>query len=111
MIWIYHDFVNNKLEKRKALQLDAGKNNSFESLNKNRLDVIIMMCAYYLNGDKNKRCAFCKYWYDPTNQYIRPQNPKNGIWKFETTARCVCLKTNLEMGAGMQCSKFENKIV
>ena len=58
-----------------------------------------------------KKCAFCKYWYDPTNQYIRPQNPKNGIWKFETTARCVCLKTNLEMGAGMQCSKFENKIV
>jgi len=58
----------------------------FHRLIKNRLDVIIMMCAYYLNGDKNKRCAFCKYWYDPTNQYIRPQNPKNGIWKFETTA-------------------------
>ena len=49
----------------------------FHRLIKNRLDVIIMMCAYYLNGDKNKRCAFCKYWYDPTNQYIRPQNPKN----------------------------------
>ena len=78
---------------------------------KNRLDVITMMCAYYLNGNKNKRCAFCKYWYDPTNQYIQPQNPKNGIWKFEQTAKCVCLKTNLKMGAGMQCSKFENKIL
>lgn len=37
MIWIYHDFVNNKLEKRKALQLDAGTDNRFSSPNKKQI--------------------------------------------------------------------------
>ena len=91
--------------------MDAGTDNRFSSPNKKQIGCDYDDVCLLLNGNKNKRCAFCKYWYDPTNQYIRPQNPKNGIWKFETTARCVCLKTNLEMGAGMQCSKFENKIV
>lgn len=69
-----------------------------------------MMTAFKLNGNKNQRCAFCKYWYDPTNQYIKPQDAKNNLGKFETTAKCICLKNNLKMGAGMRCDKFENKI-
>lgn len=69
-----------------------------------------MMTAFKLNGNKNQRCAFCKYWYDPTNQYIKQQDAKNNLWKFETTAKCICLKNNLKMGAGMRCDKFENKI-
>lgn len=70
-----------------------------------------MMTAFKLEGNKNQRCAFCKYWYDPINQYIRPQNPKNNLWKFETTARCLCLKCNLQKGAGMRCDKFDNKLL
>jgi len=34
---IYHDFVNIKLEKRKALQLDAGTDNRFSSPNKKQI--------------------------------------------------------------------------
>ena len=45
-----------------------------------------MMAVFKLDGNKNQRCAFCKYWYDQTNQYIKPQDAKHGIWKFETTA-------------------------
>lgn len=69
-----------------------------------------MMAAFKLDGNKNQRCAFCKYWYDPTNQYIRPQDPKHNLWKFETNVKCLCLKCNLQKGAGMRCDKFENKI-
>lgn len=70
-----------------------------------------MMAAFKLDGNKNKCCAFCKYWYDPTNQYIQPQDPKHGFWKFETTAKCLCLQCNLQKGAGMRCDEFENKII
>lgn len=45
-----------------------------------------------------------------TLQYIEPQDPKHGIWKFETTARCMCLKYNLSKGSAMRCDKFENKL-
>lgn len=54
-------------------------------------------------------CTFCKYYYNSTNQYIRPQDSKNGIWKFETTTRYVYLKCNFSKGADMCFKKFENK--
>lgn len=69
-----------------------------------------MFATFKLDENKNQRCAFCKYWYDPTNQYIKPQDAKHSLWKFETAAKCICLKNNLKMGAGMRCDKFENKI-
>lgn len=69
-----------------------------------------MFAAFKLEENKNKRCAFCRYWYDPTNQYIKPQDPKHGIWKFEMNAKCLCLKCNLQKRAGMRCDKFENKL-
>ena len=31
----------------------------------------------------NKRCAFCKYWYDPSNSAIKPVNPKNHSWEYD----------------------------
>lgn len=58
----------------------------------------------------NKYCAFCKYWYDPTNQYIQPSDPLHNIWKYETDAKCLCMKKNYPMGAGFNCSKYECKI-
>lgn len=69
-----------------------------------------MLAAIKLNGNKIKRCAFCKYWYDPTNEFIKPQYPKTGIWKFETTAHCVCLKRNHKTASGLSCDKFECKV-
>ena len=58
----------------------------------------------------NKYCAFCKYWYDPTNQHIQPSDSLHNIWKYETDAKCMCLKKNYPMGAGFNCSKYECKI-
>lgn len=42
-----------------------------------------MMAAFKLDGNKNKRCAFCKYWYDLTNQYIKPlkNQRRNTLWQ------------------------------
>jgi len=60
-----------------------------------------------------KRCAFCKFWYDPTNSAISPKNPKIGIWDIvDTNKKSKCLKKNLNMRAGSFCStdykcKFE----
>lgn len=63
-----------------------------------------------VNVKTNKLCAFCKYWYDPTNQYIQPTNPANFIWKYETTAKCMCMKKNYPMVAGFNCPNYECKV-
>lgn len=65
-----------------------------------------------VNVKMSKRCAFCKYWYDPTNSAILPKNPKAGIWEIaDTDKKSKCLKTNLNMRAGSMCSKdYECKI-
>ena len=69
-----------------------------------------MMVSFKLDGNRNQRCAFCKYWYDPINQHIKPQDAKYNLWKFDAAAKCQCLKCNLTKGAGMKCDKFESKI-
>lgn len=40
----------------------------------------------------NKYCAFCKYWYDPTNMYISPHAPRQHIWTYDYLAKCKCMK-------------------
>lgn len=69
-----------------------------------------MMATLKLNGNKVKRCAFCKYWYDPTNQHIKPQDPKHGYWKFDPQAHCICTKKSMNMAGGLYCDKFECKV-
>lgn len=69
-----------------------------------------MMISITLRGNNNKRCAFCKYWYDPTNQYIKPKTPTLGMWQYESSAKSMCLAKNNQMSASHQCPKFENKI-
>lgn len=32
-----------------------------------------------LNHPASHKCAFCKYWYDPMNQAIRPKAPIVGF--------------------------------
>ena len=34
-----------------------------------------------------KRCAFCKYWYDTTNQEIESKTPQHNIWAFNERAK------------------------
>ena len=55
-----------------------------------------------------KRCAFCKYWYDPCNTHIKPQF--RDIWYFDNTAKCKCLKKNIQMAAFSFCNEYVCKL-
>ena len=61
-----------------------------------------------------KICAFCKYWYDPTNAAISPVNPRSGLWEYDREAKCPCLKQanarNLRPSYAQGCDKYECKI-
>ncbi|MGN0691748.1 MAG: hypothetical protein ACI4K7_05325 [Oscillospiraceae bacterium] len=57
-------------------------------------------------------CAFCKNWYDPMNQYIKPRFPQNNIWYYDSNAKCKCLVNGMmRMGNNGSCCKhFECKV-
>ena len=57
-----------------------------------------------------KLCAFCKYWYDPTNEHIRPVAPATHFWEYETSAKCKCLKKNIETKGMGTCSQYVCKL-
>ena len=57
-----------------------------------------------------KYCAFCKYWYDPTNMYISPKSPRQQIWEYDYLAKCKCMKKSRETKGGETCSNFQCKI-
>ena len=63
-----------------------------------------------LNVKLFKKCAFCKYWYDPCNTHIAPKTPSKNIWEYEVNTRCKCLKKNVQMAAFSSCSNYECKI-
>ena len=66
--------------------------------------------AYEHNPSSMRKCAFCKYWYDPTNAAI---NPLKGIgrWEFDPTVRNRCRKKNgLPTLGKTTCQYFESKI-
>jgi hypothetical protein len=64
-----------------------------------------------LNIKNAKKCAFCKYWYDPTNSAISPRNPKTNQWTI-TDEHCKkkCLQKNYDMGSTAFCGKYECKL-
>lgn len=63
------------------------------------------------NVKTSKKCAFCKYWYDPANSHIAPVLPRYGQWEFDSKAKERCMLTNSRfMLANQFCSKFECKI-
>lgn len=57
-----------------------------------------------------KKCAFCKYWYDPTNSAISPKSPKTNHWEFDPNVKSKCLKKNIEVFSRNSCSKYECKL-
>lgn len=63
-----------------------------------------------INKSSGKKCAFCKYWYDPANSAISPKAPQIGIWSFDERAVKKCLKSNLDKRASYACTKFESKM-
>lgn len=69
------------------------------------------MSMIQINPFKSKRCAFCRYWYDPLNSAISPAAPNIGLWAFEMRARKTCLKRNIQKEAGgAACGHYECKL-
>lgn len=63
-----------------------------------------------VNVKKAKKCALCKYWYDPTNSAIEPKIPSANIWSMDETQKRKCLKKNSDMRAWVSCPKYECKL-
>lgn len=57
-----------------------------------------------------KKCAFCKYWYDPTNASINPKSPQVNVWEYDERAMRMCLKSGMKVSAGSSCGKFVGKL-
>ncbi len=58
-----------------------------------------------------KVCAFCKYWYDPTNTAIFPKDLKIGAWEYDYEAKKPCtLNGQTRMGGSIACNKYECKV-
>ena len=64
------------------------------------------MSSIVVNIKHQKKCAFCKHWYDPTNSAIAPKSPKIGLWEIkDINQKCLCLKNNIPMSANAFCSR------
>lgn len=49
-----------------------------------------------LNHPDSHKCAFCKHWYDPMNQAIRPKAPIVGFWEYDPLAENQCMVRNMK---------------
>ena len=58
----------------------------------------------------NKMCAFCKHWYDPTNECIEPKSPIIGMWKYDSKAKRKCLKRGVNTSSRATCVYYEGKV-
>lgn len=59
-----------------------------------------------INVKHGKICAFCKKWYDPINQHIKPRNILGGFWDYDEKAKSVCALTGTPRKSNSSCSKF-----
>ncbi|MCR4833320.1 MAG: hypothetical protein K5900_07070 [Butyrivibrio sp.] len=57
-----------------------------------------------------KKCAFCKYWYDPTNSAIVPKSPHINLWQYDDNCKNKCLLKNYDMRSNAFCNKYECKL-
>ena len=57
-----------------------------------------------------RKCAFCKYWYDPTNSAISSKAPNIGILEYDERRQAKCLVRNAEMPAYHGCAKYACKL-
>lgn len=63
-------------------------------------------------GSSIKKCAFCEYFYDPTNSVISLKRGQKGVWEYETGVKKPCrMRSNMEIASQTTgCSKFVCKI-
>jgi len=63
------------------------------------------------DSSQMKVCAFCKYWYDPSNSVIAPKHGVRNHWEYETGEVRICsVVGNHNRKSENRCSKFESKI-
>lgn len=53
-------------------------------------------------------CAFCRHWYNPSNDGIEPGSAPRK-WRFDTSKESKCLKRNIQTRANRTCSNFISK--
>ena len=41
------------------------------------------------------KCAFCKHWYDPTNDALKMVNPSAGLWEYNPRMKSRCAEKNV----------------
>ncbi len=63
-----------------------------------------------VNIKKVKHCAFCKYWYDPSNKYIFPNSLDDFLWEFKPNVRRKCLKKDVDTQGVDSCPDYKLKI-
>ena len=63
-----------------------------------------------LNHPASHKCAFCKHWYDPMNQAIRPKAPIVGFWEYDPLAENQCMVRNMKTRGVQSCNQFVCKI-
>ena len=69
------------------------------------------MASLVINIKHTKKCAFCQYWYDPTNSAIAPKSPAIGLWEIrDVNQTCLCQKKNINMPANAFCGSFVCKL-
>lgn len=71
-----------------------------------------MSSPLVINIKHMKKCAICKYWYDPTNSAITPKIPRQNIWIInDPSQKALCMKRNYNTTANAFCSRdFELKL-
>ena len=69
------------------------------------------MAGKLINIKSYNVCAFCRYWYDPTNSAITPEAPQAGFWRFDMNRRELCMKkAGIKMRSWCSCSQYKCKI-
>ena len=64
-----------------------------------------------VGGNAIRKCAFCKYYYDPTNSVINPKRGMKDMWEYETGIRKPCTaRNNMDMPSHNTCPKYVCKI-
>ena len=62
------------------------------------------------NIKTTQKCAFCKYWYDPTYNAVEPKTPQNNMWSIKTDVKKMCTKKGYEMASGSTCGQFRCRL-
>lgn len=65
------------------------------------------MTSCVIDINNSRKCAFCKYWYDPTNSAISPKAPNIGLWEIKNpNQKNLCTKRNIQMSSYASCGKL-----